>query len=46
MSKEEFPKKELETLWAPWRVEYFETNRATAIFSKRRRERATMRSTW
>src|SRR5438067_11696905 len=20
----EFPKKELETLWAPWRVEYFE----------------------
>ena len=21
---EEFPKKELETLWAPWRVEYFE----------------------
>ena len=24
MSKEEFPKKELETLWAPWRVEYFE----------------------
>ena len=24
MSKEEFSKKELETLWAPWRVEYFE----------------------
>jgi ATP adenylyltransferase len=24
MSNEEFPKKELETLWAPWRVEYFE----------------------
>ena len=24
MSKEEFPKKEIETLWAPWRVEYFE----------------------
>ena len=24
MSAEEFPKKELETLWAPWRVEYFE----------------------
>jgi ATP adenylyltransferase len=23
MSKEEFPKKELEMLWAPWRVEYF-----------------------
>src|ERR1700740_484337 len=21
---QEFPKKELETLWAPWRVEYFE----------------------
>ena len=24
MSKEEFPKKEVETLWAPWRVQYFE----------------------
>ncbi len=24
MSAEEFPKKELEMLWAPWRVEYFE----------------------
>ena len=24
MSAEEFPKKELEALWAPWRVEYFE----------------------
>ena len=24
MSKEEFLKKEIETLWAPWRVEYFE----------------------
>jgi ATP adenylyltransferase len=24
MPMEEFPKKELETLWAPWRVEYFE----------------------
>jgi ATP adenylyltransferase len=24
MAIEEFPKKELETLWAPWRVEYFE----------------------
>src|SRR6266481_7027948 len=23
MSKDEFPKKELERLWAPWRVEYF-----------------------
>src|SRR5256886_3476330 len=24
MSKDEFPKKEVETLWCPWRVEYFE----------------------
>src|SRR5712692_4258815 len=24
MSMEQFPKKEIETLWAPWRVEYFE----------------------
>ena len=24
MAMEEFPKKELEALWAPWRVEYFE----------------------
>src|SRR5437762_2876788 len=24
MSKQEFPKKEIEMLWAPWRVEYFE----------------------
>ena len=24
MSKEEFPKKHIESLWAPWRVEYFE----------------------
>src|SRR6059058_1027855 len=24
MSKEEFPKHEMETLWAPWRVQYFE----------------------
>jgi ATP adenylyltransferase len=24
MSNDEFPKKEMETLWAPWRVEYFE----------------------
>jgi len=24
MATEEFPKKELETLWAPWRIEYFE----------------------
>jgi ATP adenylyltransferase len=24
MSKDEFPKRHIETLWAPWRVEYFE----------------------
>ena len=24
MATDEFPKKQLETLWAPWRVEYFE----------------------
>src|SRR5437868_9742087 len=24
MSNEQFPKRELETLWAPWRIEYFE----------------------
>ena len=24
MANEEFQKKEMETLWAPWRVEYFE----------------------
>lgn len=24
MSKEEFPKVHIETLWAPWRIEYFE----------------------
>src|SRR5207248_2480046 len=24
MAMEEFPKKEIETLWCPWRVEYFE----------------------
>jgi ATP adenylyltransferase len=24
MATDEFPKKELETLWAPWRVEYFD----------------------
>lgn len=24
MSKEEFPKGHIETLWAPWRIEYFE----------------------
>ena len=31
MSKE-FPKKELETLWAPWRVEYFEREKPNADF--------------
>src|SRR5512132_1518192 len=24
MTNDEFPKKEVETLWAPWRVQYFE----------------------
>jgi ATP adenylyltransferase len=28
----EFPKKELETLWAPWRVEYFEREKANVDF--------------
>ncbi|MEP7014868.1 MAG: HIT domain-containing protein [Verrucomicrobiota bacterium] len=28
----EFPKRELETLWAPWRVEYFEREKATSDF--------------
>ena len=28
----EFPKKELETLWAPWRVEYFEKEPRNANF--------------
>jgi ATP adenylyltransferase len=28
----EFPKRELETLWAPWRVEYFERERPKADF--------------
>src|SRR6059058_2791765 len=28
----EFPKRELETLWAPWRVEYFEREKANANF--------------
>jgi ATP adenylyltransferase len=27
-----FPKRELETLWAPWRVEYFEREKASADF--------------
>ena len=31
MSKE-FPKKELETLWCPWRVEYFEREKPNADF--------------
>jgi hypothetical protein len=33
MSKEEFQKKELETLWAPWRVEYFEKEPRDGDFS-------------
>ncbi len=28
----EFPKRELETLWAPWRVEYFECEKPNADF--------------
>jgi len=32
MSMEEFPKKEIETLWAPWRVEYFEKEPRNANF--------------
>jgi len=28
----EFPKRELETLWCPWRVEYFERERPNADF--------------
>src|SRR5881394_3096619 len=28
----EFPKKELETLWCPWRVEYFEREKPSAHF--------------
>src|SRR5438046_8291681 len=28
----EFPKKELETLWCPWRVEYFEREKPSADF--------------
>ena len=28
----EFPKKELETLWCPWRVEYFEREKPNADF--------------
>ena len=27
-----FPKRELETLWAPWRVEYFEHEKPSADF--------------
>src|ERR1051325_10360267 len=35
MAMEEFPKKELETLWAPWRVEYFEKEpRSLNFFSE------------
>ena len=32
MSMEEFPRKQLETLWAPWRVEYFEREKPNADF--------------
>ena len=35
MSTEEFPKKELETLWAPWRVEYFEKEPRDLNFPRR-----------
>src|SRR6266516_5853287 len=28
----EFPKRELETLWAPWRIEYFEREKPNADF--------------
>src|SRR3989442_9041680 len=28
----EFPKKEMETLWCPWRVEYFEREKPNADF--------------
>ena len=28
----EFPRKELETLWCPWRVEYFEKEKPNADF--------------
>jgi ATP adenylyltransferase len=32
MPMEEFPKKEIETLWCPWRVEYFEREKLNADF--------------
>ena len=32
MSMEEFPREQLETLWCPWRVEYFERERPNANF--------------
>src|SRR6202140_192893 len=32
MSMEEFPKREIETLWAPWRVEYFEKEKPNSDF--------------
>ena len=32
MSMEEFPKREIETLWAPWRVEYFEKEKPNPDF--------------
>jgi ATP adenylyltransferase len=33
----EFPKRELETLWAPWRVEYFERDDAAHLVITRRK---------
>jgi ATP adenylyltransferase len=32
MPMEEFPKREIETLWAPWRVEYFEREKPNSDF--------------
>lgn len=32
MTMEEFPKREIETLWAPWRVEYFEREKPNSDF--------------
>jgi ATP adenylyltransferase len=32
MAMEEFPKREIETLWAPWRVEYFEREKPNSDF--------------
>ena len=39
----EFPKAEIEALWCPWRVEYFEEEAREPEFPLRtRRRRATM----